>query len=131
MRILLVDDDPDTRHLWHWYLCHVGHHVDLAENGASAVQMAQSNSYDVVVLDVNMPLMNGWDALHRIRLLSPTKQTPVIMATAYHHSLWEEKFEQAGANRLLSKPLLPEQLLAAIEEVVPSPQHQHESEFCP
>jgi CheY-like chemotaxis protein len=117
MRILLAEDTLDTQQLWHWFLANAGHEVQCVHNGAEAVQMVAATAYDLIVMDVEMPVMNGWDALHRIRQVVKAERIPVIMVSAYHQRLWEEKLEQAGANKLLYKPLLPQDLLAVIEEV--------------
>jgi CheY-like chemotaxis protein len=129
VRILLAEDTLDIQHLWEWFLTNAGHEVHCVNNGAEAVQIVATTPYDIIVMDVEMPAMNGWNALHRIRQLPNAAHVPVIMVSAYHQRLWEEQLEQSGANKLLYKPMLPQDLLTAIEEVELAARQSRETEL--
>src|SRR5688500_16090795 len=79
MRVLLVEDEPDLRRSLEKTLREEGYAVDTAEDGEEGLYKAESWSYDVVVLDVMLPRMDGWEVLQKLRL---QKKTPVLMLTA-------------------------------------------------
>lgn len=80
MRILLAEDEHDLKRALVAVLTHSGYDVDAVENGAEAVKFASMNAYDCMVLDIMMPVMNGMDALSKIR--EAGDRTPVIFLTA-------------------------------------------------
>ena len=115
MKILFVDDSLDTREIYRKYLTLHDHAVHVAENGVEAVAAVEAESFDVIVLDMAMPVMSGWEALDQIRLLPQGRDVPVIFFTAYFKRHIEERAIAAGANMVLSKPMMPAELLEAIE----------------
>lgn len=117
MKILFVDDALDTREIYRKYLTLHGHTVQVAENGVEAVTAVEAENFDVVVLDMAMPVMSGWEALDQIRLLPKGGDVPVIFFTAYFKRHIEERAIAAGANMVLSKPMMPAELLEAIQHL--------------
>lgn len=89
--ILVADDEPDMRALLTDLLEEAGHHVTQAENGEVAVQRAQQDVLDLVLLDVLMPMMDGIQVLRRLRSDPATRSLPVILLTAF--SLTEDETE--------------------------------------
>lgn len=89
--ILVADDEPDMRALLTDLLEEAGHHVIQAENGQVAVQRAQQDGLDLVLLDVLMPMMDGIQVLRRLRNDPATRSLPVILLTAF--SLSEDETE--------------------------------------
>ncbi len=83
MRILFVDDMRDTRELFRMALQLQGVETRLAEDGQEAVFAVREESFDAIIMDVEMPRMNGWDATRAIRLLENGRDIPIIMFTAY------------------------------------------------
>lgn len=117
--ILLVDDNPDNRLLIKAYLKKTPHSLDEAENGALAVDMFKQNAYDLVLMDVQMPIMDGHEATRLIRAWEKEqdkKHTIIISLTA--HAIKEEidKCLAAGCDAHLSKPVKKATLLQTIEE---------------
>ena len=117
MRILFVDDLPDTRDVFRLAFGIQGHSTRLAANGREAVEAATEERFDAIIMDVEMPEMNGFDAVRAIRQLENDAQVPIIMFTAYGDGEASAKASEAGADLLLHKPILPQELLAKIEQL--------------
>ena len=118
--VLLVDDNPDNRMLIKAYLKKTPHSLDEAENGSLAVDMYKQNSYDLVLMDVQMPIMDGHEATRLIRaweIEQDKKHTTIISLTA--HAIREEidKCMAAGCDSHISKPVKKATLLQTIEEL--------------
>jgi two-component system sensor histidine kinase/response regulator len=119
IRILLVDDHPVNRKLALILLERAGHKVDLAENGRQAVDAVQNNHYDAVLMDVQMPEMDGFEATHVIRSRETFGQhLPIIAMTAHAMKGDRERCLAAGMDDYVSKPLQPEELFAALARQV-------------
>ena len=118
--ILLVEDNPDNRMLIKAYLKKTPHSLDEAENGSIAVDLYKQNNYDLVLMDVQMPIMDGHEATRLIRAWEKEqdkKRTTIISLTA--HAIREEidKCMAAGCDTHLSKPVKKATLLQTIEEL--------------
>lgn len=118
--ILLVEDNPDNRMLIKAYLKKTPYSLDEAENGSIAVELFKQNNYDMVFMDVQMPVMDGHEATRLIREWEKThdkNRTKIISLTA--HAIREEidKCMAAGCDSHLSKPIKKATLLSAIEEL--------------
>jgi two-component system, sensor histidine kinase and response regulator len=112
-RVLVVDDDMFNREVASELLHTVGLRVDIACDGFEAVSQAQMQLYDLVLMDVQMPLMNGLDATRRMRLLAGWAATPILALTANAFESDREACLEAGMNDLLVKPIRPALLYAA------------------
>ncbi len=111
MRILFVDDDPDICHLYRLFFAKQGHLAHVASNGRDAVMAVRSKEFNVIVMDVAMPEMNGWEAARQIRQLDHGHKVPLILLSGYNAEEDHQKAKEVGADTLLSKPILPEELL--------------------
>ena len=114
MNILFVDDAPDMRHIFSTVFVLEGHHTKIAKNGVDAIEAVRWQTFDAIVMDVEMPQMDGIEATRRIRQLPHGKNVPIVMFTGYGDSGYDRKALEAGANAVLYKPLLPKQLLDQI-----------------
>jgi len=125
MRILVADDVAVNRELISTMLARQGHQIDLAANGQEAVEQAARSSYDVILMDVQMPVMDGAEAAARIRRLpSPQAGVPILALTANVMASERERYLAAGMNRCLIKPIVWSELfgaLAAIARGTPLP----------
>lgn len=118
MRILFVDDLQDARELFRIALSMHGHTVQLASNGREAVTLVQSGEpFDAVIMDVEMPEMNGWDAVRAIRAMPQGNGLPILMFTAYGNSVTQALAEDAGADKVLHKPLSPHDVLSQLMQL--------------
>jgi len=104
-RILLVDDDPIMRELASSRLLAAGHEVLLAENGAEALEGLLQEAADLVISDLEMPIMTGFELTRAIRKSEALKDTPVIVVTGSDHASAVEEAFAAGATSFLAKPI--------------------------
>ena len=117
LRILLADDSEDNRFLILSYLRRTGSSIDIAENGQLAVELFQQNRYDVILMDVEMPVMDGYTATRAIRdaeQASGVAATPVLALTAHAFLDMAEKGISAGFTEMLTKPIRNVTLLKAL-----------------
>ena len=114
-RILVIDDDADTRGLVVELLGRAGHSVDQAPDGRSGLRTLHGSPPDLVVLDVSMPDLDGWQTLERIRDIS---DVPVLMLTARGTELERVRGLQAGADDYLVKPFGRQELVARVQALL-------------
>jgi len=110
LRVLLVEDHPVNLTLAQALLKKLGHAVDVAENGRQAVDLVKTHDYDVILMDVQMPVMDGIAATREIRNLTLLAQPPIIALTANAYTRDRENCLAAGMDDFLSKPYRLEQL---------------------
>lgn len=112
IRVLLVEDSPDNQALISIFLVRAGAHVDIASDGEQGCEKALQENYDVVLMDVQMPIMDGITAIERLRNAGYT--TPVVALTA--HAMKEERIRclAAGFTEFLSKPVSREELIRVL-----------------
>jgi two-component system response regulator ArlR len=110
-RILIIDDDHNSVRFLELELCHEGYSVEKAYDGVSGLQLVQEKRFDLIILDIMMPGMDGMEVLRRIRL---TKKTPVIMLTAKDAVSDKVRGLDDGADDYMTKPFAIEELLARI-----------------
>jgi DNA-binding response OmpR family regulator len=113
--VLVVDDDPDVRALVSTLLGRAGYLVAEAPDGRAALKALYGQRPDLVVLDVNMPDLDGWATLERIRELS---DVPVVMLSARGEELEKVRALRAGADDYVTKPFGRQELLARVESVL-------------
>jgi len=119
LKILLVEDNRDNRNLILAYLKKSPHGIETAENGQVAVDKFMSGEYDLVLMDIEMPVMDGYAATRRIREWenkTNSKPTPVLALTAHALNEHKEKSREAGCDGHITKPIKKAVLLEAIEK---------------
>lgn len=116
IKILLVDDDPQLRQLLGDRLQASGYHVIFAANGQEGIAKVRQEQPKVVLLDLEMPEMNGMDVLSEIRRFNT--DSPVIMLTAYGTTAKAQEARQCGAHDFLSKSISFSQLLFKIQNAL-------------
>jgi len=123
LKILLVEDSADNRLLIQAFLKNTPHQVDIAENGRIAVEKYVSGNYDLVLMDMEMPVMDGYTATSRIRAWEQEHGiagTPIIALTAHAMKEHKEKSMAAGCSAYLSKPIKKAILFKAIQDQLKS-----------
>src|SRR5437868_15533480 len=118
-KILVVDDEPIVHRLLQHHLERAGYEMIGATNGREALELASTQSPQLIVMDVMMAEMDGLTALRSLKKEDDTKEIPVIMITANSHYVTQQESEAAGASLFLTKPFSPSQLLNEIRRLVP------------
>jgi len=117
-RILVVDDQEDLRGVLRDLLIGSGYTVIEAADGETGVAKAKSDRPDLILMDIQMPVMDGYEATRRIKADPALKSIPVIAVTSYALSGDEEKTRAAGCDGYIAKPYSPRQMLAKVREVL-------------
>jgi CheY-like chemotaxis protein len=110
--ILIVDDQEDNRIVFAAILTHHGHDVFVAENGAEAVEQVRSHAPDLVLMDLQMPGIDGWEATRLLKQDPATASIPVLAVTAQDHEVF--RLREAGFCAYVRKPVRPQALLRLI-----------------
>jgi two-component system cell cycle response regulator DivK len=113
-RILVIEDQEDNRAILRDLLSATGFELIEAVNGAEGVAKAATEKPDLVLMDIQMPVMDGYDATRRIKANPATAAIPVVAVTSYALSGDEAKARAAGCDGYVAKPYSPRQMLAVI-----------------
>jgi two-component system alkaline phosphatase synthesis response regulator PhoP len=117
-RVLVVDDEPDVLLLCRLNLEQRGHQVLEAPNGDEALQLARSDRPDLVVLDLMLPGIDGYQVLQELRAGEETSEVPVLVLTAKSLQADRERSRQLGAAAFLTKPFLPDELCDLVDAIL-------------
>ena len=117
-RILVVEDDPDLRRILKLQLESQNYEVHEAENGAEGFKAIQKETPDCVILDLMMPVMDGFGFLKRVRSIMDTREVPIIILTASEDERNRVRGFQYQANSYMSKPYDLEELTAEVEQLM-------------
>jgi CheY-like chemotaxis protein len=117
-KILVVDDDELVLIAISELLTPSGFSVTTCSNGPEALERVVSDRFDLVILDVIMPEMDGFEVCQRIRQLDSYAETPVMMLTAKSGEEDRQRGLEVGANLYLLKPISPKRLIALVEEAI-------------
>lgn len=117
-RILVVDDQSGVRLLLQEYLEKQGFNVQCAADGQTALAMARHDPPDLILLDIMMPGIDGWETLTRLKRDPETAGIPVIIFTAREHARGHQKSTEMGAADYFRKPFEPDELIELVEKHV-------------
>jgi two-component system chemotaxis response regulator CheY len=117
-KILAVDDSASMRSMVAFTLRGAGHDVEEADNGQAAVDVARGQRFDLVLADVNMPVMDGIAMVRELRAMDAYRGVPILMLTTESNPEKKMEGKAAGATGWLVKPFDPEQLLATVGRVL-------------
>ncbi len=117
-KILLAEDNEDNRDLLERRLSRRGYEVILAVDGGQAVEKARSDRPDLILMDMNMPVLDGWEATRQIKTEDGASAPPIIALTAHAMSGDREKALEAGCDDYHTKPVELPRLLAQIEALL-------------
>ncbi len=112
--ILLVEDDDDTRRIYSVMLRHEGFLVVEAATGAEAVENAVTDGPDLILMDVNIPMFDGWEAARRIKSNPRTSATPLIAFSALIESIADLRRDHALFDGFIAKPVSPSELVRRV-----------------
>jgi len=123
--ILIADDDRDSRELYALYLSMVGYNVETAEDGHEAVVKAHALRPDVIVMDLDMPKVDGWTAIRQLQSDAKTAALPVVVLTGHDFKAYLKPAALAvGACSFLMKPCFPEQLAREVSDRLAAPRNR-------
>jgi len=117
-KILIAEDERDIGELIALTLRFNGHEVVTTRDGAEAVARAQTDQFDLILLDVRMPRMNGYEACRLLRTIEATREVPIIFLSAKGQEAEVQAGLEAGADRYILKPFAPDLLIRKIAEVL-------------
>ena len=117
-RVLLVDDYPDAREMYSEYLAFSGFDVVEAGNGIEALQRAVDMTPDIILMDLSLPVMDGWEATRRLKADQRTASIPVVALTGHALAGISDGALKAGCDAFVTKPCLPEDLVKEIRKIL-------------
>ncbi|HEX6587667.1 MAG TPA: response regulator [Longimicrobiales bacterium] len=120
--VLLVEDNEDNLIVYRTILDHVGYRVIEARDGEEGVARAKADLPDLILMDVSLPKMDGWEATRRIKADDDTRQIPIIAVTAHALDDDREKATQVGCDGYLAKPVAPRRVVEEVERFIGKPQ---------
>jgi two-component system, cell cycle response regulator DivK len=118
-RILVVEDQPDNRQIIRDLLTSVGYQLIEAEDGETGVRLARSERPDLILMDIQLPVLDGYEATRRIKTDPELKAIPIIVVTSYALSGDDAKAKAAGCDGYVAKPFSPRHLLATVRTFLP------------
>jgi two-component system chemotaxis response regulator CheY len=119
-KILTVDDSPSVRQMVRLTLSGAGYDIIEAGNGAEGLSKAQSSAVDMVVTDLNMPVMNGLSLIRELRKLPAYRGVPILFLTTESDPEMKQQAKAAGATGWITKPFQQDQLVAVVKKVLGS-----------
>jgi two-component system, cell cycle response regulator DivK len=119
--VLVVDDFQDNREMYAEYLAFAGFRVTQASNGKEALEQAFANPPDIIIMDLSLPVMDGWEATRRLKADRRTSAIPVVALTGHAMQGHSKGAMEAGCDSFVAKPCLPDQLVAEIRRMLSTP----------
>jgi two-component system, cell cycle response regulator DivK len=116
--VLVVDDFEDNRAMYAEFLSCSGYRVEQASNGEEAVEITLRLKPDVVVMDLSLPVMDGWEAIRRLKADEGTRTIPIVALTGHALAIHSRGALDAGCDAFLTKPCLPDKLVQKVEELI-------------
>ncbi len=116
--VLIVEDYEDAREMYAAYLQFSGYRVAEAANGVEAVEQAQALMPDIILMDLALPKMDGWEATRLLKKDERTRDIPIVALTGHALAGHAEGARQAGCDAFITKPCLPDALVAEIKRVL-------------
>ena len=125
--LLVVEDAEELYELYSDFLAGVGYAVEGTNNGVEAVEEARQLLPDLILMDLALPRMNGWDAIRLLKTADATRHIPIVALTGHVQPRFAQLARQAGADAVLLKPCELAQLLGEIERLLghEAPAHHH------
>ncbi len=117
--VLVVDDYDDNRELYATALADAGYHVEQAADGQEALDKIGARRPAVVIMDLSMPVLDGWEATRRIKGNQGTSDIFVIAVTGHGTNFGLQRASDAGADAVLTKPCLPEEIIEIMRALIP------------
>jgi two-component system, cell cycle response regulator DivK len=117
-RILIVEDTEDNRQIMRDLLSSVGYELMEAHDGEQAITAAEEFRPDLIMMDIQLPVLDGYEAIRRIKANGELRHIPIVAVTSYALSGDEEKARAVGCDGYIAKPFSPRHLLATVRELL-------------
>ena len=117
-RILVVEDQEDNRQILRDLLASAGYAMSEAGDGEAGIAAAKAQRPDLILMDIQLPLLDGYEATRRIKADPDLRHIPIVAVTSYALSGDEEKARAAGCDAYIAKPFSPRQLLGKVRELL-------------
>ena len=114
-RILLVEDHEDNRNIYRTILEHFGYEVVIAADGQNGIRIAREERPDLILMDLSIPIVDGWEATRVLKGDEATRGIPVIALSAHALSEDRQRARDAGCDGYLAKPVEPKKVLEEVE----------------
>jgi two-component system, cell cycle response regulator DivK len=120
-RILVVEDQEDNRRIIRDLLMSAGYELIEATDGETGVRLSESERPDLILMDIQLPVLDGYEATRRIKQNLELRHIPIIVVTSYALSGDDAKAQAAGCDAYVAKPFSPRQLLAIVRKLLGEP----------
>ena len=118
IKVLVVEDNRDNMEVMRTTLTHFGYEIVEAVNGKEGIEKARQEKPDIILMDLSLPVMDGWEAAGRIKADDELKDIPVIAVTAHAMSGDEAKAHEHGCDGYLAKPCTPRSIIDIVKKYV-------------
>ncbi|HEX8245349.1 MAG TPA: response regulator [Longimicrobium sp.] len=116
--VLLVEDNEDNRTVYRTILEHFGYRVTEARNGEDGVRMAREQRPDLILMDISIPLIDGWEATRILKSEPDTSHIPIIALTAHALATDRQRAQEVGCDGYLAKPCEPRRVVAEVQRFI-------------
>ena len=117
-RVLVVDDYADAREMYAEYFAYAGFEVEVAADGQEALEKARAEAPDAILMDLSLPVVDGWEATRQLKLDERTRDIPVVALSAHVLKGSPESARDAGADDFVAKPALPQDVEDRIRKLL-------------
>jgi two-component system, cell cycle response regulator DivK len=117
-KVLVVDDYDDAREMYAEYLEFLGYEVHTARNGQEALERARESHPDVILMDLSLPVLSGWDATQQLKSDAATRDIPVMALTGHVFTESSDKARDVGCDDFVPKPALPDTVASRIQALL-------------
>lgn len=117
-RILIVEDNPQNRYLVSFLLEQQGYELSIAEDGAQALEMLEGDAPDLILMDMQLPKIDGYEATRRIKANERLRDIPLVALTAHSMRRDEQRAIDAGCDEFITKPVDADGLLALVSRLL-------------
>ena len=121
-KVLIIDASESTRTFMRFILNNSGYRVTVVKNGAKAMEEIEDQNFDVFLIDLRLPDMEGLELIREIRAISAFEHTPILAVTQFFNKDSHEEEEKAGVTHWITQPVAPQKLIEIVTQISPAPE---------